>query len=259
MFNSGDNSRSIPSLLAVVCLSALAMGCGATATPTSPGLPATAQPGSTNGDTTGGGSTTGSATGEPRLHVDYTSPAGWHYNGYLPVPNWKWTFSSDVSSSPPGQAQPVANVSGDTPSSTATGLADDNPGRPNGPHLGWAVSAAYQRSGNAARPIGPVGTCSYYFSASYDNPGWPFPGSLRCDLPIDPAVGPGSGHSEDLPEGLVNSLVSELGDETPTYVINFRDNAFDQCDVFVTPPALIQKASGYADRRCGKLSLGFAS
>jgi hypothetical protein len=215
-------------------------------------------------------STATTPTPAKHLQISYTAPDGWQYSGTLSLPNVSWSFSKSISSSPPGQAQLKASMSGDQPSSTVTGLNDTNSGRPNGPQLTWVVETVYELK-SSFPDIGDVGTCSTQTDAG-NYGGYPFATFLRCEIP-DVANGglgntsdgaAGSGSTGSISENEVDSAIGELSSEAPIYVLGFNDvDSLEYgltCHVFLnsTTDAVTPNA-GWSDHECGTLHVSVTS
>lgn len=205
---------------------------------------------------------TSTDSGGPTMTIDYTSPAGWHYAGRVPWPQYNVTFSTDTSSSPPGSARFSTSVSGApaTSGSTgiATGLTDDNPGRPNGPSLVMGVEIVYRIDANS--PVLTAGQCSAKGPNARQD-GYPFDDAMDCTPPQSLASSPETGSTDDLPQGQVASLVSKLTNEQPWYVLTFgAANGEIGCTVFIAPSHNIQEveardANSLSPSDCRKMTL----
>jgi hypothetical protein len=231
--------------------------------------PSTSSTGSTSSSTAA--SSTATKPPPPKqLQISYTAPDGWQYSGTLPLPDVAWSFSKNISSSPPGRAKLEATMSGDQPSSTKTGLNDTNSGRPNGPQLTWVVETVYQLK-SSFPDIGDVGTCSTQTDAG-NYGGYPFATFLRCEIP-DVAYGglgntsdgaAGSGSTGSISENEVDSAVGELSSEAPVYVLGFNDvdslESGLMCHVFLNSTTdAVTTNSGWSDHECGKLKVSVTS
>lgn len=199
----------------------------------------------------------------PTLTVDYTSAQGWHYSGQIPLPQYHVSFSVGTNSSPPGKARLVLSIEG--PDGSPQELADDNPGRPDGPslHMGFDLayklsSAAYKFSseseGNEVgeHAIGELGSCSVTGEDSSENvtsarqEGYPFDLALICGPPEGQGSGPWESEGQ-VPEDHIRSLVNQLNGEQPWYVLRFNTADYasepggSSCIAFVTPSHIIKK------------------
>ena len=204
---------------------------------------------------TGVSSTSATSGTGPTLTIDYTSSKGWHFIGQVQVPQYQVSFSSDTSSSPPGQAQFSTSVQGPPPSpgrttGIDTGLHDDNPGRPNGPTLVLGVELAYQLSPNS--PGVQAGACATQGNDSSENVtsgeqlGYPFAFDMVCDPPDVGGATTQSGETDMMPQGQVASLVHQLTTEKPTYVLQIQDSDISDgysCTLFLTPQQQLIKVT----------------
>jgi hypothetical protein len=240
-------------------------GCGSSAPlPTS----ASAAP-STTTATTAPQTMPQTTSATPGITIDVTDPQGWHYSDQLPYPDYAVTFSKDVSSSPPGQAVLSGSLAGSVPTptdptSTSIQIADDNPGRPNGPTLNVTIQIAYSLKASDAANNVDLGVCNTIAGAYQTDPndgfaqGFPFAATLRCVIPALSGVStssplPSSGNSSVLPERTVDALVAELSGQQPIYVIGTQSNL--SCNVFVSGSGTAKRQQGYDAARCGKVTV----
>jgi len=186
------------------------------------------------------------------LTIDYTSAAGWHYSGQVPLPQYDVTFSTDVSSSPPGRARFATSVDGPIASSGRTGidtgLGDDNPGRPNGPRLILGIELAYKLTADS--PSLEAGACSTSSTDSSEDitsarqEGYPFDVAMVCDPPDGSS--PQSGITDDMDENQAESLADQLNGERPTYVLTITTSDLSDgrsCIVFLDANMHLKKVT----------------
>lgn len=238
------------------------------AKPTKTNDPKTASLGGT--DTT---SSKASTDGPYDLSVNYTSKTGWSYSGTVSVPDYQASFSADTNSSPPGQAQFSASVQGPVWNQD-TGIADDNSGRPNGPTLVVSLVLAWQLTPGSA-DVEPA-ACSTEGDESFEQItsgkqlGYPFAFDLVCDPPDQADNDSVSGETDALSQAKVQSLVSQLSSEPPTYVLEIQDSDDSDgnpCIVWFAPPdtltevsqSMIPSGSGITFSDCSKTTVSIAS
>lgn len=193
----------------------------------------------------------------PQIQFTFTSREGWQYAGLLPFPQSQVTFSTSVSSSPPGYAKLVISLHGDDPNHE---YSDLNPGRPNGPrleietgHLVYPVERVeHPPVTKQGEPLtGPcewAGTSVETITAEHESP---FSLEVRCWL-LQQAQG--IEMSGDVPEDEVHTLVTELQHVTPWYEFGFKlpGEAADtgQCDYYVTSAGQVMEAAEFAHFAC---------
>jgi hypothetical protein len=295
----GTPRRRLTVLPAVVGVAVLLSACGSSAPSSngsSPSKPAAhkgasapkksaATTGATTPNTADASATSStsssSGSGAYELTINYTSQDGWNYsNAQVTLPDYQAEFSEDTNSSPPGQAElqeTITNAS--DPSSPLsdeieTGIGDDNPGRADGPTLDVAVRLAFQLSKGS--PDVTAGDCQTTGDESFEGVtsakqlGYPFNFVLDCQ-PGSAGQGSDTGTSADMPEGQVLSLLSQLNDQSPIYVLSIGDSDINDgfaCIVWFTPPDMITKVSDAmipsgsntpANSQCGKTSVSIAS
>jgi hypothetical protein len=179
------------------------------------------------------------------MSITYTSAAGWHYTGTVPIPLSRLTLTKDISSSPPGSAKLRGEFLGDLP--TQVTIPDDNPGRTNGPPLvldPGAFDYALPDSFQGGFHGGEFGTC--HLQGSGLTQYQPFPLQVECGAMLN------STESDDAPEAEINHIMAVLNGEKPTYVMFFSTAGVRSCGVFVKPTGAIAYAPDY-DSGCGKL------
>lgn len=221
------------------------------------------------------------STGEAAHSIafTYTDSDGWTYSGSIPVPDITLSFSKDVSSSPPGQAQLVVQLNGTLPQPMT--FADTNPGRPNGPTLDvgaggleWPVKLPADDSLYSTPYAGVTfGPCALFNAdpSHLINTGpWdPNQSGIVCSL----ASGAGSAESPAANESDVDQLVN-LALPAPQYVFSFgskadgytsnNDPSDDACNFYVdTVTGAVTKALTYDDPSvyrypsCGQATVTF--
>jgi hypothetical protein len=180
-----------------------------TVTPTQTGPATTTSPQSSTPTTT-------------KITFDYTTSDGWNYKGTLVLPQETVRLSSDISSSPPGQAGLIASVAGSDVASTT--FYDDNPGRPNGPDISLGPDNVYyyyelpKALEFADLPIS-VGQCEI------NNRAGPSPSGVACEPPNGSLSN--AGEATGVSQKLVNQVVTIVNHEKPVTVVQFPS-----CDVF---------------------------
>jgi hypothetical protein len=220
----------------------------------------TAQPTSTSSTSSTAQQVTTTATtpsAPSDLAFTYTSPTGWSYAGTLPIPNYTWSFSTDISSSPPGQAQIAYKMTGNEPTTTATGIRDNNPGRSDGPTLGAFVYVYYRLSNaNASNWPGDPIVCSVVQS------GPPFPNALVCEPPISSGEtgemtgnAAASGTTTAIPQSQAQALVAQLSADNPMYLISFTDIEGTCSFEFTPATGQLTEESNWTTHECGTASM----
>jgi hypothetical protein len=188
----------------------------------------------------------------PHIQFTLTNHEGWEYAGILEFPHDQVTFSSDVSSSPPGYAKLVLTLTG---ASGNLEFPDLNAGRPNGPRLEIETGRlVYPVEHSLVTTQGEslVGPCEWAGTSTDVTPEHesPFSLELRCWL-LPPADTEMNG---DAPEAEVQTLATELQHATPWYEFGFKfpGEAADtgQCDFYVAPTGQIRDAAEFARFGC---------
>jgi hypothetical protein len=197
-----------------------------------------------------------SGSGAYDLTINYTSRDGWNYsNAQVALPNYQVQFSESTQSSPPGQAELQETITDPSdPNSPLsdeieTGIGDDNPGRADGPTLDVAVRLAFQLTKGSpdvnAGDCATTGDESFEQITSAKQEGYPFSFVLACQ-PGSVDEGTDTGDSDDMPQGQVVSLLTQLNDQSPVYVLSVGDSDINDgyaCIVWFTPPDTFTKVT----------------
>jgi hypothetical protein len=210
----------------------------------------------------------------PSVQFTYTDPSGWTYSGTIAMPSPTLRASTDISSSPPGEAQ--FKLTQSVSASLPTNFSDTNPGRPDGPPLSltewiaWGNQTADPSSAGAP-PLGtlendvynaagtptpfpdPVGPCYLSLPPDLDFNG-PFEQSpfYSYGLTIYCKVTSGSGDAQySASQSDVTAAVQSASSLVPDLILDFGG---DNCEVLMTSAGQINQ-SAWNTANCGAIQL----